>query len=214
MKRPLVSVLMPSRGRADLAKQAINSLGKGDYEVIIGMDADDPSIDELKDHNPLIFAERHGYGALHEYYNQMSQVAKGDWLMLFNDDAIMETPNWTGIIAPHNPHIPQVLNVWQKNTPDNLFPLISRKWYEIVGHFSLNAHADSWVQQIGERLGNQVHVPGIRITHQGENLNDQTHNEARQIVRQTSAVYRGMEKERIEDANKIKAWCDANNIKL
>lgn len=213
----MISVLMPSRGRVALAKQAVESLGTGDYEVLITIDEDDPQIKDyyklVKDNISLTVVNRWGYGALHEYYNNLSELADGDWLMLYNDDAVMETPNWTQIISQYDHTIPQVLNVWNKEG-DNLFPLISRKWYELVGHFSLNTHADSWVQQIGQRLDIQTYVPGIKITHQGENMHDQTHNEARQIVRETSANYRRMEDLRIKDANLIEEWLSENNKRV
>jgi hypothetical protein len=208
-----VSVLMPSRGRPDLAKQSINSLGKGDFEVLIATDQDDETRNHLARYKTISFAQRHGYGQLQIYYNTLSEKAKGDWLMLWNDDAIMETEGWVDKIAQFDHTKPMVLNPWGPET-DNLFPVISRKWYEIVGHFSMNTHADSWVQQIGERLNLQVHVPGIKITHQGENLNDTTHQEVREVVRETSAKYRGMERERIADANKIEEWCRENNYNM
>jgi hypothetical protein len=208
-----VSVLMPSRGRPDLAKQSIKSLGKGDFEVLIATDQDDETRNQLAGHNTTAFAQRHGYGQLQIYYNTLSEKAKGDWLMLWNDDAVMETEGWVDKIAQFDHTKPMVLNPWGPET-DNLFPVISRKWYEIVGHFSMNTHADSWVQQIGERLNLQVYVPGIKITHQGENLNDTTHQEVREVVRETSAKYRGMERERIEDANKIEEWCRENNYNM
>jgi hypothetical protein len=35
-----------------------------------------------------------GYDSLHEYYNELASKATGDWLMLWNDDAVMETEGW------------------------------------------------------------------------------------------------------------------------
>lgn len=209
-----ISVLCPSRNRPELLVKSIASLGTGDLEILVAIDDDEPQmplyVDISKDkYVTIINMERHGYGGLHEYYNELARHAKGDWLMLFNDDATMETVGWIDIVTQHDHTIPQVLNPWS-DSGDNLFPLISRKWYEVVGHFSRNTHADSWVQQIGQRLGIQVYVPGIKISHLGEDLHDTTHNEVKQIVRQTSAQYRAMEKERIEDANKIKEWYESN----
>lgn len=200
-----------------MAKKALESLGAGDYEVLICIDEDDPYIKNYyeltTDNISLTVVNRYGYGALHEYYNQLSELANGDWLMLFNDDATIETAGWVDIISKYNHQIPQVLNPWNQNG-DNLFPIISRKWYEIVGHFSLSTHADSWVQQIGQRLEIQVYIPGIKISHQGEDLHDQTHTEVKQIVRETSANYRRMEDLRIKDANKIKEWIDENHKRM
>lgn len=163
----MISVLMPSRSRVELARKAIESLGKGDFEVLICIDYDDPQIEEYKKLcSPFVrlFMEpRHGYENLHKYYNRLSKEAKGDWLLLFNDDATMETENWTKMVDGFNPKEPVVLNIFHEI--DNLFPLISRKFYEILGHYSLNTHADSWVQQVGERSGTQHYVEGYKIIH-------------------------------------------------
>ncbi len=205
-----VSVIFPSRNRAVLAAQALESLCGGDYEVLMAIDNDEPNeeaytaITAGRNNLNIYITERHGYQNLHEYYNYLAERATGDWILLFNDDAVMETKGWVDIISKHDHTIPQVLNIW--NPIDNLFPLISRAWYEAVGHFALNTHADSWVQQVAEIDGRSVYVPGINIKHYGEELNDPTHTEVREIVRQTSEAYRRMGEQRLEDARKISNW--------
>lgn len=205
-----VSILMPSRGRAAIARRSVDSLRSAynshdDYEVLVYLDQDDPQFSDYKLTGCKVTAgNRHGYANLHEYYNLLAQKAKGDWLMLWNDDAFMETPDWVSIIAKEDHTIPQVLNVW--NEQDNLFPLISRAWYEAVGHFSRNAHADSWVQQTADIDRRSHFVQGISIKHQGEDLNDETHIQVRDVVRQTSEAYRRMGEQRLEDARKISEW--------
>lgn len=205
----MISVLMPSRKRAGLAREAIKSLGKKDVEVLVAIDEDEFAQPYMKlklaFKNVRIFVlPRHGYQNLHEYYNFLAKESKGDWLMLGNDDMVMETPSWTEIIKQHDPTKPQVLNPWSEL--DNLFPLISRAWYDAVGHFALNTHVDSWVQQVADIDGRSVYVPGIKIKHYGEELNDETHIEVRQIVRQTSEAYRRMGEQRLNDARKISDW--------
>lgn len=202
-----VSLIFPSRNRAVLAAQSLESLGDGDYEVLMAIDEDEPNEEAYtaitvgRKNLNIYITPRHGYQNLHEYYNLLAENSKGDWLMLWNDDAIMETKNWVDIIAKEDHTIPQVLNVW--NPIDNLFPLISRAWYEAVGHFARNTHADSWVQQVADIDGRSHFVPDISIKHHGEELNDETHTEVRQIVRQTSEAYRRMGEQRLEDARKI-----------
>lgn len=204
----MISLLCPSRQRSTLMKESLASLGKGDYEVLIAIDDDDPEFEyylELRAGNVRISpGERHSYANLHEYYNRLAAKARGDWIMLWNDDTLMETPGWVDIIAKEDHTIPQVLNVW--NERDNLFPLISRAWYEAVGHFALNTHADSWVQQVAEIDGRWKYVPGIKIKHYGEGLNDTTHTQVRDVVRQTSESYRRLGEQRLEDARKISDW--------
>lgn len=204
-----VSILCPSRNRLELLRQSAKSLGQGDYELLVVIDDDDPQLVYYEREFPgLLITKRHGYQNLHEYYNQLAAISKGDWLMLWNDDAIMETKGWVDIIAKEDHTLPQVLNVW--NEQDNLFPLISRAWYEAVGHFSRNTHADSWVQQVADIDGRSHFVQGISIKHLGEELSDKTHTEVRDIVRQSSEAYRRMGQQRLEDARRINEWIERN----
>lgn len=195
-----------------MLRLSLASLGKGDYEVLVAVDEDDPQLELYKrieradKYLTLYVLSRHGYQNLHEYYNFLASKAKGDWIGLWNDDTVMESGGWVDIIAKEDHTIPQVLNVW--NPIDNLFPLISRAWYEAVGHFSRNTHADSWVQQVADVDGRSKYVEGIKIRHYGEELNDETHTQVREIVRQTSEAYRRMGEQRLEDARKISNWIE------
>lgn len=174
-------------------------------EILVAVDKNDPELEQYGQIKgiKLFLSKQHGYENLHEYYNLLSKKAKGDWLMLGNDDAYMLTEDWaTAIIG--DPTIPQVLNVW--NEQDNLFPIISRAWYEATGHFSLNAHADSWVQQVAEMIDRTSYIDGIDIKHYGEELHDTTHQRVRGVVGQTSEAYRRMTEERKQDARNINEY--------
>ena len=41
-----------------------------------------------------VLFDRLGYKNLHEYMNALWVQASGEWLMLWNDDALMETKDW------------------------------------------------------------------------------------------------------------------------
>lgn len=202
--KPRVSLLMPSRERYELAKASIESLGEGRFEVLVRVDDDDPQLKEYKTlPAKVVIGPRYGYEGLAKYYNELAAKAKGDWIMLWNDDATMETNDWLFRITNFNHTKPIVLNPW--NPEDNLFPVISRKWYDIIGHFSLSTHADSWVQAVGSASGTQVYVEFIGIKHLGEELSDPTHTRVRDVVRETSEHHRSeaMERERQKEAEQI-----------
>lgn len=201
----MISVLIPSRQRAGLLKGSVKTWQHPLVEVLVAIDKDEPEMFEYEQipNIRLFKTPRHGYENLHEYYNFLASKAKGDWLMLGNDDAFMQTVNWAMEIQ-EDPTQPQVLNVW--NEQDNLFPLISRAWYEATGHFSLNTHADSWVQQTAELIGKTKFIPGITIKHYGEEMHDETHQRARSVVGQSSEAYRRMDEERKQDARKVNEY--------
>lgn len=209
----MISVLIPSRGRADLLRKNAPSWRHAGVELLVAIDDDDPMKEEYFyiQGITIYVMKRHGYQNLHEYYNFLAKFATGDWLMLGNDDATMMTKNWNAIIEAEDPTSPQVLNVW--NERDNLFPIISRAWYEATGHFSMNTHADSWVQQTAELIDRTKYVPGIEIKHQGEELNDETHQQVRAIVGQSSESYRRMSEERRKDAVKVNEYIKEKGLK-
>lgn len=213
-----VSLLCPSRNRAEMLRESLASLGRGSYEVLVAVDEDDPQLEVYKQINResekvrLSVMPRYGYQNLHEYYNRLASKARGDWIGLWNDDTLMQTEDWIEKITAHDHTAPKVLNPWKE--PDNLFPFISRAWYQALGHFSRNTHADSWVQQVAEILGCSYFVHNISIRHYGEELNDETHKEVRDIVRQTSEAYRKMDEERREDARKISDYVKEKGLVL
>jgi len=201
----MISVLIPSRQRASMLKGSAKTWVHPLVEILVVIDKDEPERYEYEQipNIKLFRIDRHGYENLHEYYNFLSKKAKGDWLMLGNDDAFMLTDNWAMEIQGDHKY-PQVLNVW--NETDNLFPIISRAWYEAVGHFSLNTHADSWIQQTAELINKTKYIPNIRIKHYGEEMHDETHQRVRSVVGQSSEAYRRMTEERKEDARKVNEY--------
>lgn len=220
--KPKVSVLIPSRHRPLAAAQAINSLGNNhwDLEVLLYVDLDDENLDEymeLRSRVVKIFTgTRYHYKELHKYYNFLSKQAEGKWLMLFNDDAMLETSDWIDKICKYDSKQPLVLNLYHPT--DNLFPVISRKWYELLQHFSLNAHSDSWVQEVGAWSQAQKYVKGIKISHRMpihfDSVDDDTYKEGRYDILETAPEFRSEEMIRLreKDAKKIKDWYDRNKI--
>lgn len=205
--KTFLSVLLPSRERPDLAEQAIKSFPPSrNTEFLLAVDDDDPC---MKDYLQLARLARltvtppHGYLGLHKYYNQLAELSRGQWLLLFNDDAVVEQFSYQAL-SSYDSNLPIVLNIW--NPQDNLFPIISRTFYETIGHFSLSPHADSWVQQVGERAGVQYFVPDFRIRHDREQMHDATYQRGRDAIKITAPAYASPEMEALKeiDVNKIK----------
>ena len=131
----MVSVLIPSRERPAMLQDSIMSLGD-DVEILVYVDDDDPQLvayTTVRHPNmTLIIGKRHTYHKLHYYYNTLAKLATQDWLMVWNDDAEMLTKDWTKHL--HKPINPEVIN-FDENPQNNLFPLISRQMYEVMGHY-------------------------------------------------------------------------------
>lgn len=191
MSRPLVSVLLPTRDRAQLAKESIDSLGNGNFEILLWVDEDDPQIDEYKNLPHKVYIRpRVGYKRFHEMINFLASKAHGEWMMLWNDDALMDTPEWCDVIkAKAEPGL-TVLNIAAPGVDNNnLFPVIHRDLYETLGHWSLNAHCDSWVQDLANELNIHQLLNGVSATHRRSQVFDQTKNESQGAYSETSPQY-------------------------
>lgn len=207
----MISVLMPSRGRPELAKESLESLGEEDsqFEVLLYVDDDDMSVVKYQDlagFNVKVFRkQRVGYKNFHVMINFLAEKAKGDALMLWNDDAFMMTSDWAPKLNKLDYSKPVVYNFFDPmNKLNNLFPVISRPMYEAMGHFSLNTHCDSWVQDIANELKIHKPVGAINCMHRREYLSDRTKMETQETYKTSSPEYDTMTKERAEDALKIK----------
>ena len=169
---PLVSVLVPSRERPGLLRRSLASLGKGDFEVLVRVDADDPSLSAYDGLANLVVGPRLGYARLHEYYNELAARARGNWLLIWNDDSLMETQDWLEVVRGYGEQL-VVLNP-ETNHDNyaidmNVFPILPRALFEALGHLSLSRHTDSWIEAVARELGIMVRSP-IRIHHDRADL--------------------------------------------
>jgi hypothetical protein len=173
----VISVLIPSRQRPDLLARSIHSLGEGDLEVLVRVDEDDPRRESYLalPNLDVIVGPHHGYGSLQHYYNELADRATGDWLLIWNDDCLMQTPDWRDVVRSYDGKM-AVLN--PKTNHDNweidmnVFPILPRKMVELMGHLSLNNHNDSWIEYVARDAGIMVRVP-ITIFHDRADLTGQ-----------------------------------------
>lgn len=202
-----ISVLLPSRGRPELLKSSIASLGRGDFEVLVRYDDDDATmpLKNVKKNVRQVRGERVGYGNFHLMINELAEIATGDWLMLWNDDAIMKTAGWSEIIATHDSIRPTVLNFFDiSNNQNNLFPVMSRRMYKTIGHFSLSTHCDTWAQDVANGTGTHIAVEGIEAEHIRESLNDLTKRETQNTYSTSSPIYFSDRMRQLRDEDMIK----------
>lgn len=196
-----VSSLTPSRDRPELLKSSIESLGKL-KEHLVYVDEDDPQLEEYKKLKipgmKMVIGKRHNYYALQNYYNELAEMATGDWLLIWNDDAVMHTEDWTQHIQEYDPQKPAVLNIHFEN--NNYFPLVSRKFYETLGHISLSPHNDSWVQEIAQAL--DIHYNAfehIKTEHIRDQLEDATMMNSKAIAQDTGFEHANMRNREMRD---------------
>lgn len=169
-KSPRVSVICPARGRPEYLRSAVDSLlsraaHPEQVELLFRFDEDDPSLaQEIDacfaidpcDRTVISVGPRHGYVGLYRYYNELSAMARGEWLLLWNDDTTMVTDGWDDLLLEGPQNTVQFLRVDSKPEADPTFPATHRGVYEAMGHLSLNAHCDAWISDVSWWAGCQV----------------------------------------------------------
>ena len=204
---PLVSVILPTRGRPGPLMQAIDSLvslaqDPGCMEFLFRVDDDDlPTIDTLTSFQKsfpqfpvkLVIGPRgNGYHDIWKWDNDLASRATGDWLFIFNDDALMRTEKWDHTLmhlgsAQPWPGIQDVCMV--------IFPTIGRpiaqeffcvrrRMYDILGHLFLSCHGDNWLYGISHFLGTFL-VAGVNIEHNSGTIGDQTRKDSEEAYKES-----------------------------
>jgi hypothetical protein len=162
----LVSILLSTRERFDLMIESITSLYNKAHdptriELLLKLDDDNYEeyinrVDEIYKITPnvkiVISNRRNGYDSLHLFLNELAGVSEGEFLFVWNDDAKMISENWDVYVAEHCGKL-CVLQIDNNHFSHPelsehgafIFPIIHRKYYEILNHISLNPHSDTWV---------------------------------------------------------------------
>lgn len=131
-----------------------------------------------------------GYSKMHEYFNEMAARSTGDWLMLWNDDAVMLEQGWDEKIR----HAGQGLKILNFTGEMNVFPAVHRSVYEAIGHIALNAHCDTWLQVISRECQIEEYIP-LQIEH--------TPNVEKYADTRKEFFSESVQKLLVEDVNKV-----------
>lgn len=209
MSDVVVSVMVPSRGRVELLKRSLESLLNTcdlalnrQVEIIVRVDDDDKETERFLLHNTHLFttmitgSRGKGYADLHNMYNEMCRMARGRFLFLWNDDATMLTPGWDLEIAAHTDDKLCYLRSWVADTRGRdqfLFPIVHRSFYDVLGHFSLSAHNDTYIFAALKRWPELFRNTNIVIQHHALETHDQTSVEAKACWDETKTKWDGPE---------------------
>ena len=157
---------MATRGRPELAFRSLKSLIKNahnvdEIEFCVAIDNDDTnSIDyfnttvvpwfERNEYDILVLSfDRLGYAKLNEYMQTLALNSKGAWLIIWNDDAVMDTEHWDKEIVSYTGQFK--LLAFQDNHnkhPYSIFPILPREWLVLFGTLSPQQACDAWVSQV------------------------------------------------------------------
>jgi len=236
----LASVLLPSRGRPVGLFNAVSSLvarceNPESMEILIRLDDDDHESQKVVESMNGVFGgvteictiigpRGAGYTDLHKFVEELCAVARGDFLVLFNDDTLMDTNSWDAELSRFR----NELCVLRLHCPiprecSHLtgFPAVHRKLHQIIGHFSLSCWNDAYIQHISRGAGIE-RLCRVRVTHkQKMDATWKERDEAlalQQKSRPDSSARRKLrdEKQKLPDADlaKVKSYLDRHGVQL
>ncbi len=221
---PLVSILLPTRGRPKDLVQSIDSLwslaeDKSHLEFILKVDDDDSEtihiakkLESMLPMKTIVSPKGLGFRSMHLWVNEMCSVANGEWVIIWNDDARMRTEGWDNKILRIGIDHPWigindicVIEASTINRPfTNEFFFVRRKMFEILGHFSLSPHNDTWMYSITRFLDVNM-VSKIQVDHFSHLMTDKTREESEGAYKTTIHSYNSLEASRLRalDLNKL-----------
>lgn len=198
MTKPKISILLPTRKRTEAVVKSIGSLlasarDTSRIEILIAYDNDDeesqqffnetwfPFIGQSDATSKVFETERFGYLRLYKYVNFLAEQATGDWIMFWNDDALMLTENWDDEIVKHDGWFGLLrMPCVTMNHPFALFPIIPREWVDFFGRVSPVNHSDWWIYNVTVPVGRLENIP-VEVYHDRADVtggnNDETFRE-------------------------------------
>ena len=181
-----ISVLLPTRGRTTALRRSVQSLydnaadPKSIY-LMLGFDQDDavgtdyfytslkPWLDSIKANYTAMKFEPMGYIRLNEYVNAMARMVKSRWYIIWNDDAVMQTPAWDSEIMKHEGEFKLLAFCTHNLHPYSIFPIVPRKWLELLGYLCPHQISDAWLSQQAYILDVFERIP-VDVAHERYDL--------------------------------------------
>jgi hypothetical protein len=198
MTKPKISILLPTRKRTQAVVNSIGSLlanaaDTSRIEILVAYDNDDdesrtffeevwtPFLAQCQATTKVFETERFGYLKLNRYVNFLAEQATGDWIMFWNDDALMLTENWDNHIVANDGWFGLLrMPCVTMNHPFALFPIVPREWVNLFGTVSPVTHSDWWIYNVTKPLGLVKDIP-VQVYHDRADVtggnNDETFKE-------------------------------------
>lgn len=188
-----ISVLLPTRGRTDMLKRSLLSLfdlanDPTDIELLLAFDNDDKESLEWCQQNVFPELEKRGVDAivveftplgylkLHEYLNALAGLANGQWLMFWNDDAVMQTKDWDLRIREHDGKFLCLRMPTHNQHPYAIFPIVPRDWFYLLGHLSNHQLTDATISQISYIVGIMQNID-VEVVHDRFDITGNNHDD-------------------------------------
>ena len=159
-----IAILLATRGRTEMLGRSIRSLvelaaAPQRMQLMFAFDNDDvvgfdyfvrelqPWMNERNINYTALKFTRMGYVNLHKYNNAMAKRTDSSWLVIWNDDAVMQTQDWDRTITSYTGQFKLLSFKTHRMHPYSIFPIVPRKWFDLLGYISPHPTQDGWVSQ-------------------------------------------------------------------
>jgi hypothetical protein len=234
-KPPLISILVPSRGRPDWLHKTVytayqTATHQRQIEFVVYLDDDDPKLFDYETRVPFaVHSDLMGKIRLHigprillsDAWNTVAKLAKGEILMHCGDDITFNTPGWDVRVRDEFEKLPDRIGLVFGDDLSTNFPdlathgFLHRRWMETLGYFVPPLFSsdwnDVWNSEVAKRVGRLIPMKDVVIEHHhysfGKSERDQTHADREERGQRDNVVelFKSTEKERKQDAAKLKA---------
>lgn len=215
----MISLLCPTRGRPDNMRRfadSARSTSSTPVEIVWYVDSDDIASQQVfVDLGDAACVEKHGSRPLSDMWNCCARVSSGDILGMMGDDVVFRTPDWDQVVAEvFDRFSDRIAFVYGRDgLQDSVLGthgFVSREWVQATGRmtggFFEHDYADTWLNDVAERVGRRVFVPDVLIEHMhpdaGKAPLDDTYECRRGIGQAT--LYEQLAPERARDAEKLR----------
>jgi hypothetical protein len=164
-----IAMLLATRGRTMMLDRSIRSLvdladDPGRVQLMFAFDRDDnigfeyftqhlqPWLDTQDVGYTAMRFDRMGYINLHKYNNELAAKSSARWLMIWNDDAVMQSQGWDTTIMSYEGEFKLLSFKTHNMHPYSIFPIVPRTWFDLLGYISPHPTQDGWVSQQGYML--------------------------------------------------------------
>jgi hypothetical protein len=110
-----------------------------------------------------------GYIRLNEYVNELARNADANWLVFWNDDAVMQTQDWDTEIMKWQGQFKLLAFLTHNLHPYSIFPIVPRKWLDLLGYLSPHQISDAWLSQQAYMLDILERIP-VDVLHDRHDL--------------------------------------------
>lgn len=196
-----IAVLLPTRGRTTSLGRSIHSVinfadAPERLQLMFAFDNDDtvgieyfctelqPWLDEREINYTAMQMQRQGYHRLNVYNNILAKNSDAYWFMCWNDDAVMETQGWDTEIMKYQGQFKLLAVHTHRDHPYSIFPIVPRKWFELLGYLSPHSVGDAWLSQQAYMLDIWERIPVWALHDRADitgNNDDATYKERAQL---------------------------------